>query len=318
MTAATIRPTDLPELRLELIEFYQRPEVAAWWAQRTSPPALTVTASDGRIGGHVNPTGEQRRLLEIQRLGQAEMYFVSAAMTDLAVEAGKSLPSFAVEEFDIPAPVGLVIFEKPIATDRNIDGGHGETVYIAGASWSVLKDPSAGTLLWLSFYVDLHLTLDSEVADGSITAAEAARQKATQPRYSYTIDGAKILGLKAELNGNSVLNLWGRTIIAAWLLSQQPLADVSQVEAQRAARRRLLRARHEPRPVRVVELRRPKSSGGQASAGNYHHQWIVRGHWRNQWHPKHEVHRPVWIAPHVKGPEGAPLIGGEKVYALKR
>jgi hypothetical protein len=69
----------------------------------------------------------------------------------------------------------------------------------------------------------------------------------------------------------------------------------------------------------VIELRRPKTSSGPGDGDReYHHQWIVRGHWRQQWHPKRQVHRPVWIAPHIKGPEGAPLIGGEKVYALKR
>ena len=112
---------------------------------------------------------------------------------------------------------------------------------------------------------------------------------------------------------------WLNILKAAWLLMQQPLANVTEVEPDRAVRKRLRRAGAKPATVRVIELRRPKGGGSPGDGDReYHHQWIVRGHWRQQWHPKRQVHRPVWIAPHIKGPEGAPLIGGEKVYALKR
>lgn len=36
-------------------------------------------------------------------------------------------------------------------------------------------------------------------------------------------------------------------------------------------------------------------------------RYVVRGHWRNQaCGPRHSEHRPVWIAPHWKGPVAAP------------
>ena len=47
------------------------------------------------------------------------------------------------------------------------------------------------------------------------------------------------------------------------------------------------------------------------------HRWVVRGHWRNQpWGPGRELRRPVYILPHIKGPDGAPLIGGERVTTV--
>jgi hypothetical protein len=78
----------------------------------------------------------------------------------------------------------------------------------------------------------------------------------------------------------------------------------------------LMPQRLDDRPVRVINLRRRAAStiAGQSDR-EYHHQWIVRGHWRDQWYASRGVHRPVWIAPHVKGPEGAPMLGGEKVHA---
>jgi hypothetical protein len=43
---------------------------------------------------------------------------------------------------------------------------------------------------------------------------------------------------------------------------------------------------------------------------------VVRGHWRNQWYPSLNARRPLWIAPYLKGPDDAPLLGGEKVTTL--
>jgi hypothetical protein len=106
---------------------------------------------------------------------------------------------------------------------------------------------------------------------------------------------------------------------AAWLLMQQPLAEIEDIEPDRATRKRLRRFGQEPAPVLLIGLRRPKSAADRGDgAREYQHQWIVRGHWRQQWYPKRQVHRPVWIAPHIKGPEGAPMIGGEKVNVWKR
>ncbi|SFV65451.1 hypothetical protein MNB_SV-13-991 [hydrothermal vent metagenome] len=42
--------------------------------------------------------------------------------------------------------------------------------------------------------------------------------------------------------------------------------------------------------------------------------WLVRGHWRNQYHPKSGVHKPKWIDPHFRGC-GKDMV--EKVYKIK-
>ncbi|WP_328974304.1 hypothetical protein [Streptomyces canus] len=100
---------------------------------------------------------------------------------------------------------------------------------------------------------------------------------------------------------------------AAWLLMRRPLAAIENTEPDRATRKRLRRLNHEPASVRLIVLRRPKSNSEKVDGSReYQHQWIVRGLWRQQWYPKRQVHRPVWIAPHVNGPEGTPMTGGEK------
>lgn len=51
--------------------------------------------------------------------------------------------------------------------------------------------------------------------------------------------------------------------------------------------------------------------GDEKDAGRgkvFHVRWVVRGHWRQQAvGPNHSEHKPVFIAPHVRGPQSAPL-----------
>lgn len=49
---------------------------------------------------------------------------------------------------------------------------------------------------------------------------------------------------------------------------------------------------------------------------NHTHRWWVRGHMRAQWHPSTQDHSVIWIAPHIKGPAGAPIV--PRVYHVTR
>jgi hypothetical protein len=242
------------------------------------------------------------RTWPVQTLNTAEMYHVAAPMTQLARVARESLDTFTPDIHDVPAPCGMIYFS----------GGTGDTVTFTcgkdggvtrGAFWVLDED----ALLVFPFGDD------HPDPDGTIPATPVVYP---ETRYYLQFDGHKVVG-----GENATFTTEGFTamLLTTWLLMRQPLAETPTVEVDRAARKRLRRAGHEPAPIRVIELRRPAGASATSDGeSNYHHQWIVRGHWRQHWYPKRQVHRPVWIAPHIKGPEGAPLIGGEKVYALKR
>jgi hypothetical protein len=111
-------------------------------------------------------------------------------------------------------------------------------------------------------------------------------------------------------------------VAAAWLLMAQP----------RIADRRRLPGRPnlkgegngKTNDVQLIDIHRAHASAGE-STGNadgtqveYSHRWWVIGHWRQQaCGPGRTQRRPVWISPHIKGPEGAPLVE-ERVYVWKR
>lgn len=322
-----IRPVDLPELRDET-----RKDVAANY------PAIYEAAIRNGIQFwqpkmDPGPAAVHMVNSEIARLGTAELFFVSAEMTDLAKIAAESMPDFTLMPEDLPSESGLIYFDRPIDvfTDDLIGDDPTRTSIVA-ASWGRWREaPSSWAHggVWVTWYSDRDVnfatapTMDPELERWyrqcrSRLLLDNETPQPFSPNPMKAVKDGEIVSFKdAVADGSSTL-VWVGVLKATWLLMQQPLASVTSVTPDRAVRKRLCRSGSEPASVRVIELRRPQHSGQGDGSREFHHQWIVRGHWRQQWHPKREVHRPAWIAPHVKGPEGAPLIGGEKVYAWKR
>jgi hypothetical protein len=114
------------------------------------------------------------------------------------------------------------------------------------------------------------------------------------------------------------MKTWALVARCCWLLMQQRIAVETVERPDRASERRLRRANRPVDAVRVISLRQPEHYGGLGGDRTYHHRWVVRGHWRKQWYPSQERNVPIWISPYVKGPDGAPLLAGEKVYAWQR
>lgn len=317
-----IRPQDLPELRTEVTAWHKQHGAEYFTSciregvQTAYMPGLSDTAEGARLA-----------TAETERLAKAELFWVSREMTELCVAAARSMPAWSLQSEDLPAPAGLIYFDglpdfRPEFPTTAMAWAPCPTEVASYA----LKGPG----LWLSCYVgqdwfvqheeidlsSVRIPLAPLVYDGESIAAFGEREPGDTA--FATDDGDKVV----EMDDESLIKRCSSLVLvkAACLLMRQDLADASTVEPDRATRKRLRRqGADEDVRTRVIELRRPKSSGAPGDSDReYHHQWIVRGHWRQQWHPKRQLHRPVWIAPHIKGPEGAPLIGGEKVYALKR
>lgn len=105
-----------------------------------------------------------------------------------------------------------------------------------------------------------------------------------------------------------------RTLVAGGfaLMKQRLVADL-EIAPSRPIRRRIAREGGDDRETaRVIVLRQIEGRGGEVGGvREHHHQWLVGwpfGHWRQQWYPSIGEHRPVLIAPYIKGPTGAPLL----------
>jgi hypothetical protein len=108
-------------------------------------------------------------------------------------------------------------------------------------------------------------------------------------------------------------------LYAFWRIQAQPITVAAKPPVDRHARRRATRASivHE---TRVVMLRRTSSLGepGDGEARwHYRVRFVVKGHWRRL-HDKQGQPYRIWIHAYIKGPDGAPLLHGEKVSVLAR
>jgi hypothetical protein len=111
----------------------------------------------------------------------------------------------------------------------------------------------------------------------------------------------------------------------AWI-NQRILSTAAQTPERHARRRAEKLDPSTPvSDIRVIQLRRrtashqPPALGDEQALVQWMCQWMVSGHWRQQYYPKSAAHRPIWITPYVKGPADKPLkVPSQRLYAVVR
>lgn len=111
-----------------------------------------------------------------------------------------------------------------------------------------------------------------------------------------------------------------RWLCAAWTFLHQRIVVASRAAAlDRATRRRVERANLDPL-VHVVTFRKAEPHAPEGTRDvEWHCQWLVRGHWRDQYYPSERANHPIWIAPYIKGPADQPMrTPAPEVWAVNR
>lgn len=299
------QPADVAHIRADLAEWYGTD--VAFHAWRTFGSRSTWSGEEGPRLTKAEDADPLREA-EHQRIIDGELFFVSDDMLSLARQAAKTLPNYELQPEDLPSPAGVMLFDGSLDADGQT---HPRTLVTWGPSvWFDEKTPA----VWLSVYVDFG----------------PPRQSVLETRFFYDaeflwtfgplgLDPVPLEGGGAIIPETALVRQWPAIVKTTWTLMQQPLVDIATPTVPRSERKRLDRRGESSDGIRVVQLRRARSDGKPGGADSpYHHQWLVRGHWRQQWYSSRNVHRPVWVAPHVKGPEGAPMLGGERVHAWTR
>lgn len=323
-----MRPTHLPELRQDMLEAYSSPAGQQSW-MRTNMHAgfLAQSTTEAECADALRN--------EVQRWSMADLYFVTSEMTSLALEAAKSIPTFSLLPSDLPSPHGVMYFEHGVGSSTNKDYGVMETPYVA-VSWGPVTLGGTNTAgayeerrhVWVSFFTDAR-AVAWQMAQAKVPQGKRAKylSEVTQlGPLSYDNEVLLPFTTNPELTPPDVSEFSGDSlrgssllVLTAWLLMQQPIACVAEEVPDRQTRRRMeRRGVSDLEPVRVITLRHQRSASSGDGSREFHHRWMVKGHWRNQWYASQERHVPIWISPHIKGPEGAPILGGEKVYSWSR
>lgn len=242
------------------------------------------------------------------QLGGADLWWVAPDMAALAVSSAQTLPEVRWTAADRPSTVGMLVWDGGIgAVDYQ-----GAEIPVDAVTWG----PCPGGLwIW-------HWARRSRISEH--LPAGAALD--VPPLIPVAGD---VMPVGADYYPADELGERVRTIAtiltATWLLAQQPtLTERGRVHVDKATRRAYQRAGREDPEVTVVDLRRryvPSDPDVEAdeSGRRFRHRWVVAGHWRDQPYGQgRQERRRIWIADHIKGPDGAPLMATTRVNVWRR
>lgn len=301
---------DMPQCRSKLLRYLESGDAVSDWAAAAAASPWLPPPHVPREPGHTFI----RRVARFTRdlIGAADLWWVHEDMTRLAVEAGKSLPRFRCHPGMLPSPVGLMAWATPVhVTHSELLGAEFRARAVAWLAdddgvWLISYDDTGDMpnpmgvgrlstrLGWLSESVSIYLPWRDEL------------------EFKFSDSPAR----------NEVHNASSaQCAVATWLLIGQSLATVTAAPDPRPVDARRLRRRGHPassaRIVSVTAATHPPAAVG-AAGREYLHRWLVSGHWRQQpWGPGGRYRRPKWIEPHMKGPDGAPLLHTERVFTAR-
>jgi hypothetical protein len=114
-----------------------------------------------------------------------------------------------------------------------------------------------------------------------------------------------------------------RRICSASMFLEQRIAESGTVRVGRHVAQRADKLHVSPTcsvvQMRRLDHRRHGDAAEHETAVEWQCQWLVRGHWRQQFHPRANRHVPRWIASYLKGPVDKPMRTPKPtVFVVKR
>ncbi|QMV84080.1 hypothetical protein HW450_06695 [Corynebacterium hindlerae] len=243
----------------------------------------------------------QRGSVETQQhvatLRKAGLWWASADMTALAVHTADSLPPWTPGVVR-PAKTGFMVWSEPVGM-----AGLEELLPVQAVHWSI------------NHQGHLNLTMFGQSKDGGVWRGMREIGVFTTDAWA-AFDPASVQ--LVDRHAAHIIHVLG----CSWLLIQQPTVATTR-RAKATGGTSAKRAKKSAESVQVIELRRlatpPRADHTKEPRQVEHtHRWMVRGHWRQQRvGPGRQFVKPVFVTPHVRGPEGLPL-KTERVQAWRR
>lgn len=248
---------------------------------------------------HRDDDGSETREMIVSCLEDSTPYYVAPPLDEVLGQVASSMPSMTLTPELLPTEAGFILFDRAIPVPD-----------IPGRT----ADESLKAILWAVG----HWYTEDGGEEGLVAYFFTVLPSAGLPFLSsqiYWQYGQLSSDLQVGDTEDHAFIAHGvrqRAILLAFFsfIRQRILTTSQHIVQNRAARRRIAKVLpHEP-IVRVVELRRREYQQADESHDRhieYTCQWLVRGHWRQQYYPVSNEHRPIWILPHIKGPADKPL-----------
>ena len=266
-------------------------------------------------------------------LHECEPIYVSDELTGMIDDIADGFKPEPLLASDLLTPSGFAYFAKPLYIRDRRD----LQMPFRAVQWNPLIDVNGrgepATVDGQAVYSGVVITLYAHRDDGDPMDGQFAEERGL--RYRQRPSEIKIGGSdlameyvttlrfnqqsKVYESDNSIRDMFVH-IKVFFRLCQQTIAWPHRERVARPTWKRARAGWKDIKEVVVFTLRRakhPKYEGPEREV-QWSHRWVVQGHWRQQWYPSEQVHRQVWVAPYIKGPDGKPLILKRRAFELVR
>ena len=244
---------------------------------------------------------ERNGVDDLYQFTTAPLFFWTARVAEVVEQASRSYP--LQEEAFLPRlPRAFCVFERPTLW-MVIDGVRAG---LSALSWTTGIDESSGVLklrvrglVWVGQRCTVCFSIE-----------------VTNPRRIPNPDADATFDQEA-------LSVY-RWICSASMFLEQRIIQNAPVPIGRHVAHRASKLNVAPTcnvvQMRRLDRRRPDGLVQDDTAPiEWQCQWLVRGHWRQQFYPSAGRHVPRWIAPYIKGPDDKPMKPPQRtVFAVKR
>jgi len=275
--------------------------------------------------------------LQKQMVKTADPIYVGDEILEIVDHARWSFEPEALMPGDPFVPQGFALFPRPIYLDdapdiNTFDGKqikeYKERVPIRALGWLSMHDETMERgCFWISFFS--HIDDTEEFLDTDRTEyfrRHAPLSLAHQWQWTWGNNPMELQAIETpeEVPGTGQLRARQQAALVQtfWRIGQQRVSVPERIPRGiwRDAERKT-GIRH--REVKVLLLRRAKESvyKGEETGRHMKVRSITDGHWRNQPYGKKgekPYYRQIWIAPYIRGPEGAPFIHPDKAVEFRR
>jgi hypothetical protein len=253
-------------------------------------------------------------------LGLGAPYYWAWPICEMIEVSARTVPEWRLQTKDLVTPYGFSWFAHPIAlydpyrekTPQDGGGNH----WLVGFCWGSLGADG----IWV---YSLYQAKPAVMQTGRQFGGYAKLGRGFRWRFGETIRDVLVHEPDPRYRGRIFREL--DALSAAFLFLNQRIVRVDtcgdgpHVDAQE----RSSRTDADPSPlVRTVELRRLTTRLDRDTAPRqveWSHRWLVSAHWRRQYYPSTDEHRPILISAYVKGPPEKPLKPPRaKVFAVVR
>ena len=323
------------------------PEMARTLARTNLAEAarLAATADHARATAPHRPDLAQR-LEDSARSAQAsaataraaELYWVTADMARIAMDASQDVPALLAP--DAPAPAGLMAFAAPLPEWDTAPTG-GLTLRDEDGSWTDYREPvPVDALTWAigpptrpthagaaqAIRVELHTRTHNlplpllHHQSPFLVPFTAITQALPAPLGSGGLVIAEGGVFPAGAGHTGVLAL----LEAAWVLMSAPAVATTTPATPPPAHSSQRAGRRGPSDVTVIDVRPARRAlldphpDGAPTGRRLTTRHVVRGHWTHQPHgPGRSQRRLQWVDDYLRGPAGAPITTRAHVWAWR-